>query len=742
MLSSSPKIKFGLITQWNIILFLLSITSIEQNNLLFAQDKQLTFNQVYMFGQPRILTSLPRIQGWFDDEHYLINKADATTNALVKVDAKTGDETIVLDYNAINPNLDEAELSAEQNIGITKDYKGLLFYNNDDLYFYSISKNEIKRLTENKDEEVNPVLSPDGKKVAFTRSKDLYVVNTETGEETRLTNDASDVVYNGYASWVYMEEIIGRALNYRAFWWSPNSEMIAFLRFDDSTVPKFPLFNADGVHGEIEWQRYPKVGDPNPNVKLGIANIAANKVVWVDEDEAADQYIAWPFWTPDSKELFYQVLNRKQNDLQILSANPETGKNKLLYEEKQSTWVEFFEDIYILKNNKGFILRSELDGWRHLYLYDMNGNLKRQLTKGEWNVSEIVLVDEENNKVYFSANKDKILETQLYAVGFDGENIKQLTKTAGTHKTKVSTSGKYFYDSYSDANTPAKMDLFDSDGNLIRNLGDRKSKLYDEYKLSKTEFFTIKTEDGFELPAMWVLPSDFNASKKYPVLFAVYGGPGGTDVKNSFSAYLERFFISQNDIIYFVIDHRGSAYFGKKGKDFLYKNLGKWEIEDYTTAVKWLRTKSFVDSTKIGITGGSYGGYVTCMALTLGADYFTHGVAEYSVTDWQLYDNVYTERYMQTPKENPDGYKYGSAMTHAEKYKGKLRITHGTMDDNVHMQNTVQLVDKFTNLNKDFELMLYPNERHGVGLPKYKHSQTECVKFWFKYFLGKDFVNE
>jgi dipeptidyl-peptidase-4 len=368
--------------------------------------------------------------------------------------------------------------------------------------------------------------------------------------------------------------------------------------------------------------------------------------------------------------------------------------------------------------------------------------LKKQLTKGEWNVSDIKLVDEENEKIYFEANKGERLETHLFVVDFNGDDFAQLTNIPGTHKVTISSNGRYFYDTYSDASTPQKLDLFDADGNLIENLGDRKSKVFNEYMLGKTELFSIKTEDGFDLPTMWVLPPDFDENKKYPVLFAVYGGPGRSDVTNSFSAYLDRYFISQSGIIYFVVDHRGSAYFGKKGQDYLYRNLGKWEINDYTEAVRWLKTKSFIDTTKIGITGSSYGGYVTCMALTLGADYFTHGIAEYSVTDWGLYDNVYTERYMDLPSENKEGYKFGSAMTHANKYKGLLRITHGTLDDNCHMQNILQLVDKLTNYDKHFELMLYPNERHGVGFPKWIHAQREYVNFWYKNFLDKDFVKE
>ena len=720
------------------LLFVFLLISLQ--HLTYPQDKQLTFNQVYMFAEPRIVKQLPPLKGWYDDDNYLLQKRDAATNAIVKVNAATGKETIVLDFNLINPNLDDAELSADENIDITEDYTGLLFYNNNDLFFYSVLKNKLTRLTNDKDEEVNPTLSPDGKKIAYTKNKDLYFVDIETTKETRLTHDASDVIYNGYASWVYMEEIIGRSFNYRAFWWAPNSEMITFLRFDDSPVPKFPLYRADGVHGELEWERYPKPDDPNPLVKMGIAHLNNKKIVWIDEDETIDQYIAFPFWTPDSKEMFYQILNRLQNDLQILSADPETGKNRLVYEEKSNTWVEFFEDIHILKNNKGFILRSELDGWRHLYYYDMSGKLKKQLTKGDWNVSKIVFVDEKNENIYFEANKSDRLNINLFAVSFNDGEIKQLTNIPGTHRAAVSSNGKYFYDTYSDANTPQKLDLFDGKGKLIKNLGDAKAGIFNEYKLGKAEFFSIKTDDGFDLPAMWILPPDFDANKKYPVLFSIYGGPGGTDVRNSFSGYMDRYFISQSGIIYFVVDHRGSAYFGKRGKDYLYRNLGKWEINDYSEAVKWLRTKPFVDDTKIGITGGSYGGYVTCMTLTLGADYFTHGVAEYSVTDWHLYDNVYTERYMGLPSENIEGYKFGSAITHAKEYKGLLRISHGTLDDNVHMQNTMQLVDKFTSMNKHFELMLYPNERHGVRFPKWIHAQTEYIRFLFRNFLEKDFA--
>lgn len=733
MLSTTSKVYFAV----NTLLILSTATF-----LSFSQKKNLTFDQAYMFGQPRIFNSLPRIDGWYDANNYIIQKREASFNGFVKVDVQTLAESVLVDYNSANQHLKEFQLSAERNIGITDDYSGLLFADKNDLFFYLVQTHELKQLTYTDDDEVNPMLSPDGKKVAFTRNKDLYVVNIETGTETQLTNNASDVIYNGYASWVYMEEIIGRALNYRAFWWAPNSDMIVFLNFDDTDVPLFPLVSTDGVHGELEFEHYPKPGDANPKVKLGVANLSENKFVWVDEDESLDQYTAWPFWSPESNELFYQILNRGQDDLKILSANPKNGKSRLVYEEKQPTWVEFFEDIHILKNNQGFILRSDKDGWRHLYYHDMSGKLKKQLTKGEWIVSNIVYVDEENKQIFFEANKNERFDTQLFVVDFDGKNINQLTSNSGTHKTSVSPGGKFFYSNYSTFRSPSKLDLFTGDGTFLRTLGDRKSDLLDEYNLGSAKLFTITTEDGIELPASWILPPDFDESKKYPVLFSVYGGPEGKDVSNSFVHYLDRYFIAQSGIISISVDHRGSAYFGGEGKKYMHRNLGKWEIEDYSSTVKWLKELPFIDSTKIGITGGSYGGYVTCMALTLGADYFTHGIANYSVTDWQLYDNIYTERYMDTPKENPEGYKFGSASTHADKYKGKLLITHGTLDDNVHMQNTMQLIEKLIMLNKDFELMLYPNERHGIGFAKRGHEQREYVKFWFKNFLNKDNIVE
>ncbi len=706
----------------------------------WTQKKKLTYNQVFQRGEPQLLGSLPRITGWLDDEYYLEMRSEGEEEQsrpkLMKVNVTTAEASLYFDEEKHKDKLPKGfSLPAREDR--TEDYSGFIFNRKDDLYYFSANTGIFKQLTATPLPEKNPRLSPDGKYVAYTRDNNLYALEIDTGLERQLTKDGSDTIYNGWASWVYYEEILGRGSRYAAFWWSPNSEMIAFLRFDDSPVPTFPLYRADGVHGELEIAHYPKSGDSNPYIKLGIYHLNGSKLVWVDIEEKADHYVAWPFWTRDSKQLFFQWMNRGQDNIKIYSADPETGNKTEIYDETQDSWVEFFDYLYFLKDGSGFLLRSNQDGWAHLYYYDLTGNLKYRLTGGEWSVRDVVLVDEEHGTVYFRGTKEKSTETHLYSVSLKGKSLKRLTREPGSHRCQVSPGGKYFIDTYENIQQPAKTDLCSTDGKLIRNLGDEKTGILDEYDLGKIELFTIPSGDGYDLPAMWVLPPDFDESKQYPVMFRIYGGPASPTVSNSYPSFSWHYY-AQHDIIPISVDHRGSGHFGKKGEALMHRNLGKWEMNDLIAAVKWLRDKPFIDPNRVGIAGGSYGGYTTCMALTYGADYFTHGIAEYSVTDWKLYDTVYTERYMDTPDENPKGYEFGSAMTHADKYKGYLLITHGTMDDNVHAQNTIQLISKLQDLNRDFELMLYPNARHGVGFPKRNHSTRENVQFWFGHFLGKE----
>jgi dipeptidyl-peptidase 4 len=686
-----------------------------------------------------------RVSGWVDDTHYIFQTLDAEKKpATLSVDIKTG-KGVPFTAPKTDRDLLTAALPSGTTLGFSDitaaDLKSVVFVKDNDLYYFKIGDKELKRLTTDKIAKVNTRFSPEGSKLAYTKNKDLYVYDLVNNKEIRITSDASEKVYNGYAAWVYMEEILGRGSRYAAFWWSPDGNRIAYLRTDETQVPVFTLNrldDADGVHGLLEVTPYPKPGDPNPKVKMGIADVATAKTVFVKTDYNVDQYIAWPFWTPDSKKLAIQVLNRDQNDIKFILADPASGEFTQIYSEARKSWVEFFEDIYVMKNGTGFIVRSYRNDWENLYYYGWDGKMIAQLTNFDFRVTNIQRVDEDTKVVYFTATGTESTDNHCYRVGLDGKNLLQLTSGTGVHSVSVSPKGTYFIDTWSNITTPGTITAYDKKAKMLKEIHKFEMPAFDPAKNSKTEFMKIMTSDGlFNMPATITYPVNFDPSKKYPVIFTIYGGPGSANITgNRWQGYNASWY-AQNGIITFAVDHRGSGHFGKKGLDYIWRCLGKYEILDYADAVKWLRAKPFVDAQKIGITGSSYGGYMTCLALTKGADYWTHGFAGSSVTDWRLYDNVYTERYMDTPKDNPDGYKDGSTLTFARNYKGKLYMTHGDLDDNVHFQNSIYLISKLEDEGKTFQFMLYPNGRHGWGGAKATHSRNEANNFWLTNFFGK-----
>ncbi len=718
----------------NILLFVLAFSFVGVQ----AQTKKLSYSKLLMGGGEGLFKALPRILGWKDASHYLQFISNKNGNVIELVSVK-GKRKVYLNYSEWDKQLPEG-FSLERAAAHSKDYTKFILKKNNDLYYFSVGDKVLKRLTNDKDEEVNAVFSPNAKFVAYTKKRDLYVYDIENETEKRLTFDGSNTVYNGYSSWVYGEEIIGRSAREKAFWWSPKSDKIAFLRTDDSPVPVYPIFHTKGVHGFLEKTRYPQAGDPDPIVKFGVADIKTGKITWAKFNYKIDQYIAWPFWQPEGKFVTVQWMNRQQDTIKIFKMNLKDGSLKKLYLETQKTWVEWFKDLRILRRNKGMIIRSNKSGWAHLYFYGMDGKLKKQLTGGKWEVKKIDFVDENEGKIYFEGWIKESTENHLIKVNFNGSGLRQITLKHGTHSCSIAPKGKYFIDRFSNITTPTKIILKSSSGKTIKILGDSKGAEFSQYKLAKVELFRIKTSDNWNLPALWYLPPDFNPNKKYPVIISIYGGPNAGTVHNSLSRWsVFNFYLAQNGIIVMSVDHRASGHFGKQGVNFMYRHLGKWEMHDYIEAVKWLQTRSFVDTNKIAITGGSYGGYVTCLAMTYGSKYFDYGIAQYSVTDWHLYDNVYTERYMDKPVENPDGYKESSVLTYADRYKGGLLITHGFIDDNVHIQNTMQFVNKLENLNKNFELMIYPGERHGIRF-KFLHSLKLIMNFWFRNLLNKKFI--
>ena len=691
------------------------------NFSLQAQKKELTDDQYFKSNFNGIIQPLPVVIKWIDNNHFILLK----NSKRYLVDARTGTETATSDTST-----NSAEPA-----------KATVYNKEGDLYI-KFNGNEVQ-LTNDKDKKSNPTMSPDCNYVAYTKKNDLYTININSKKENRLTTDGSDVILNGYASWVYMEEILGRASQYRAFWWSPDNKKIAYFRSDDSKVPVFTITNSKGLHGEVENTHYPKSGDPNPTVKVGIVSPDGGDVVWTKINEQDDQYFGLPYWKPDGSALLVQWMPRSQDQLKIYEVNPSTGELNNFYTEQQKTWINLDDEgkrISFLKNGKGFILSSDKTGWKHLYYYDMNGKLINPVTTGKFTVTNLEYVDEKNNLVYFCARgRENTARKDYYCVSLNGSNLKRLTFGDYNHSfINPSPNGAYFITTYSNSTTPVKITLINNKGKIIKELGDSKAVGFNDFNLAKTELLRVKSDDGlYDLPMKVTWPLNMDPSKKYPVLISIYGGPDAGTCWNSWSLNGTQQWYAKEGLIQVAMDHRASGHFGKEGVNYMYRDLGHWELVDYSTMVKWLIKNKQADPTKICITGFSYGGYMSTLALTKAVDVFTHGMAGGPVTDWTLYDSHYTERFMDLPAENPEGYKKGNVMNYTDKYKGMLQIVHGEIDDNVHMQNSIQLISKLQDAKKDFEMMVYPGGRHGWGGNKGLHFQNLKTQFIYEYLLEK-----
>lgn len=657
---------------------------------------------------------------WVDDNHYRTYRLDGMMRASgeVIVDVLTGKETIA-----------ERKAPAKTKISIARNGTVIVFKGNK-------AKADTLKGTQ------TPVVSPDSANIAYTKNRNLYVYNIAEAKEWQVTNDGSETVYNGWSSWVYNEEILGRGMAYRAFWWSPDSRKIAFMRFDDGKVPVYYMTDDTGIHQKQIPVRYPLAGDANPEVKIGIAGLSGQTVTWANYDAKADQYFGTPIWTP-ANQLWIQWMNRGQDTLKIEAIDLASGSRKPVYTETQKTWVSLDQEnrITFVPAKKMFLLMSDKDGWMHIYLHNMEGKLVKQLTSGSWPVTEINYIDEKAGLVYFTAKKENSTRTDLYVVKLAGGEVKRLTFGEFTHRFELSPNAKYFMTTYSNFKTPGKVALLNTKGKMIRELADSRGKDYEKYvaKAPRSEMIRVKTADGFELPVRIMYPANFDPSKKYPLLASIYGGPNSAFVSDGYHTS----YIGKEDgpeMIRLQMDHRGSGHFGKAGQNYLHRDLGHWEIEDYSTVIQYMVQKyPFIDAERVGISGFSYGGYLSALALVKAPDLFKVGMAGGSVTDWHLYDSAYTERYMDSPKENPEGYKSSSVFTYVKNLKGHLSLNQGTMDDNVHMRNTMKLVDALMEADKDFDVMFYPGAAHGwYFLPhKAKFEKRATEKFIKTYLLQK-----
>jgi len=611
-----------------------------------------------------------------------------------------------------------------------------------DYYVYDINN---KQLTEAAKNARSAELSPDGSMVGIERDGNMYVYNFATAKEQQLTNDATgeEGIFNGHGDWVYEEELeVSQAWN-----WSPDNKYMAFWQFDERPVPDFQMTNFEGQHPDIKHINIPQVGDPNPKVKIGVIDVSSGKKVWLSPDETGDFYIPRIYWTSDPDVLAMMTLNRAQNDMKLYFFNVKTGEHHVVMEEKNTTWVaisNFYthvnDMIYFPEKTREFFWVSDRSGYYHIYRYGYDGKVINQVTKGNWDMIKVNGINPETKTIYYLSAESSPLNQEFYSIKFDGGKKTKLSQMDGYHAIDMSPNTKYYIDQFSDLKTPTQVALCDDKGKTLQTLEDNKdlSDFINSHAFSPTELFHFKTADGTGIDGSIIKPFNFDPSKKYPVVFAIYGGPESHGVFNQFTSNGSSQWLAQNGYIVVDINNRGNANYGSAFMKIVYKQLGKWESNDFVEAAHYLATLPYVDSSKMAIMGGSYGGYSTTYTLLTHPGVFKVGIANSPVTDWRLYDDIYTERYMGTLEDNAEGYKNSSDMTHAAGLKDHLFLIHSMSDDNVHPANTMQLLTALTNAGKDADLRIYPPGAHGAAYNRQSSFLINELSFYYleRYLKG------
>jgi dipeptidyl-peptidase-4 len=712
-------------------IFVTALVLLSLSAAALAQEKLLTLDDIYdPVKRVNFSGSPPTGLRWLKNgTHYLQSKTDPKTRAtqLLKVNARTGEAAPFHDAAKMQaafaalPGLTDEEARRLANRGsyrMNDSESAALINHANDLFYYEWGSNKAVRLTHNPDQEQIEEFSPDGKMVSFIRNNNIYVVDIETQRERALTSDGGPRILNGILDWVYQEELYGRG-RFKGHWWSPDSTRIAYLRLDESPVMDFTVVDHIPRLQEVEITPYPKAGDPNPKVRLGVVAASGGDTRWVDtfKYEQSEPLVVRVGWTPDGKKVVYQIQNREQTWLDLNLADPTTGKTETLLNEKSSSWVEVNEEPRWLKDGS-FLWLSERNGWMHIYHYGADGKLIRQVTDGKWEARSLLGVDEAKGLVYFSGTQHSPIALNVYRVKLDGTGLTRLTETAGNHSANFSPNSALYISTWSDVNTPSQVRLYNADGSLVRVVEENRVDTLKQYKLGKVEFLQVKTRDGFTMEAMMIKPPDFDPNKKYPVFQYAYGGPHAQMVRNAWGGanYMWYQMLAQKGYIVWICDNRTASGKGAESTWQVYRNFGELELRDIEDGLAWLKSQPYVDGSRIGISGWSYGGFMVTYALTHSKS-FRVGIAGGSVTDWRLYDTIYTERYMGTPQNNPEGYKKSSPIHMAKNLSGKLLLIHGMIDDNVHMQNTIQFAYELQRAGKQFDLMLYPRSRHGVADP-------------------------
>lgn len=657
---------------------------------------------------------------WMNDGQYYsaqegndIVKYDVTKGTVVETILKGGDLSPSIKYSNYTFSADEKKvlLMTDRQSIYRRSYTA-------EFYVYDFNTKKLQKLSEG-GRQAYATFSPDGTKVAFTRDNNMFYLDLASNKEVQITSDGKfNHIINGSADWVYEEELYLT----KAFDWSADSKKLAYITFDESKVKEYNLqkWNHGELYPEDYRYKYPKAGEENAKVKLTIFHLDGAKSIQVLLGDINDFYIARINWTKDANILSYRVLNRLQNKLDYFHADAVSGSSNLVLRDESNTYVDltFIDDLVYLDDGKTFVTSSEKDGYKHLYQYTMTGDLVRQITSGKWEAESFVGLDQKSNKMYYISTEDSPLERHFYSIGLNGKGKTKLSKIAGTNNVNMSNDFKYYISYVSNATTPLNVSLVQTKGNsVVKVLKDNKkaAEVAKEYNLQPKQFFTVKAADGQDLNGFMLKPADFDETKKYPLLMFQYSGPGSQQVMNSWggSNFTWHQMLVQKGYIIAVVDGRGTGARGAEFKKITYKQMGKLEVEDQIAAAKEMGTRPFIDETRIGIWGWSYGGYMSSMCMLKGADVFKAGIAV-APFSWEYYDTIYSERYMQRPQDNEEGYKDNSLIKYADKLKGNYLLIHGTGDDNVHFQVAITLQQALIDAGKQFDSFFYPDNAHGI----------------------------
>lgn len=596
-----------------------------------------------------------------------------------------------------------------------------------DLFLWRFGTREAEQLTATAEAEADPKLSPDGARVAFRRGHDLYSIEIATKRVTQLTRDGSATLLNGQLDWVYPEELdIGTA-----YWWSPDSRTIAYMQFDVAREFVYPQTQLTALRALYEPERYPQAGTPNALVRAGVVPVegAQPQTVWLDLGDPAS-LIARVDWLRDSRRIAVQRANRMQNRLDVLIADATTGASHIILTEADKYWINISDVYRFLPNSDEFLWSSERDGHRHLWLYSFDGQQRARLTEGDWEVESIAGVDEAHKFVYYVSNEGTPVENQLWRVGFDGANETRLSADNGVRAINMSPTAEYYTESFSNFTTPPRTTIHGADGRQLAVLREPDRNIEDKYELPPSEIVQVKASDGATLYARLIRPAGFHPGRKYPAIVMVYGGPGVQIVRNVWSGATWERLMAQRGFVIWELDNRGTARRGHAFETPLFRRFGKTELEDQKTGVRHLISMGFVDPQRIGVTGWSYGGYMTLNCLLNAPEIFRAGLAGAPVTNWRNYDTIYTERYLGLPSENEDGYRDSSAVNWADKLKGRLLIVHNIQDDNVLFQNTLQMSVALEDAGKQFSVIPYAQKTHGLYGPARRHLYETMTDFF------------